>query len=276
MKQVVHIQGISWHKMEHKLGHMEHIVGHMMVHRMGHIIMGQLLKQPMEQVERKLVERSLVEHSLVEHSLVKHMQVEQIVRRVGHMLELVIQQVGELLIFQLGNIQLFLKLCQLEHILYSVLSELRECIQFNTQLRNNLSLFFRLGHTRQFLILHIQQRLFNMEHTRFLIHLRWGVNNSKLEHFELELKLKLEQGHIKLELGHIKLLGQVHMKLLGHIKLLGQVHKKLLGHIKLGLILRSIKEEQGHKKLVHNLVHRKQGHSFKDIQLHKDNLRVKI
>lgn len=42
-----------------------------------------------------------------------------------------------------------------------------EHIQFNTQQHSNLSLFFLLEHTKQPLILHIQEQPFNMVHIQF-------------------------------------------------------------------------------------------------------------
>jgi len=80
-------------------------------------------------------------------------------------------QGDELLVFQQLNIQLFLQLFLREYIRYSDLDKLGECIQFNTQWRNNRWFFFLLEHIRFFELVRIQSRFFRMEHIQFLIHL---------------------------------------------------------------------------------------------------------
>lgn len=89
-----------------------------------------------------------------------------------------------LLISQLDSIQLFLDICQLEHILwiknkkkylYTSLRILKECIRFNTQQHSNLLLSSLLVLSKRLLILRIQQLPSNMEHILFLTHL-WLTN----------------------------------------------------------------------------------------------------
>lgn len=136
-------------------------------------------------VEHKLVEHSQVEHSWVEHKWVEHKQVGhkfirlvlkhiRLIRLViGHIRLVVVQLIVRLialinvqLISQLGNIQLSLDICQLEHILkikklntgVFFLKHLRYifCLIFNCIVVSHHSLLRHLHSLSNFLIFNIR------------------------------------------------------------------------------------------------------------------------
>jgi hypothetical protein len=160
-------------------------------HKLEHIIKGKLMEQLLMLLMVK--HRSLVVKHIklmvIGHTKLAVKQLKLIIKQAIIQLRLVIKQpveqlkpiklvvlINEQLIFQLDNIQLFLDIYQLEHILkikyniylYISLKRLKEHTLFNIQQHSNQSLFFLLVHIKQLLILHIQELPFDMGHIQFL------------------------------------------------------------------------------------------------------------
>jgi len=89
---------------------------------LGHMKLG-------EHMKLELVHMKLEEHMKLE---LEHMKFEEHKSELGFQ-----QQVGEQSVFGRLDIQLFLELFLVEHILYNVLGKLEEYIQFDIQLDSN-------------------------------------------------------------------------------------------------------------------------------------------
>jgi hypothetical protein len=99
--------------------------------------------------------------------VIKQIKVVKYIRlsiKLQHLELKMIQLLDEQSIFQLLNIQLFLRIYQLGRTLWISLSILMGRILFSIQLHSNLWLFFLLVQLRLLLILHTPYRLFDMVH----------------------------------------------------------------------------------------------------------------